>query len=99
MACFRDHSPINNRQKPSKTQVTTIPPRAKTGAPGGHYWVRLDHDVAGGRAGADACFKHSTDDTPGDRGRLTRSAASGVAPAVRTPVGRGAEGVATLGAP
>jgi len=25
MACFRDHSPITNRQKPSKVQVKTIP--------------------------------------------------------------------------
>jgi len=25
MACFRDHRPITNRQKPSKTQPRTIP--------------------------------------------------------------------------
>jgi len=28
MACFRDHSPINDRQKPSKTQPPTITLRA-----------------------------------------------------------------------
>jgi len=33
MACFRDHSPIKDRQKPSKTQPSTIPPRAPAAAP------------------------------------------------------------------
>jgi len=28
MACFRDLSPITNRQKPSHPQPSTIPPRA-----------------------------------------------------------------------
>jgi len=28
MACFRDHSPIKHRQKPSKTQAMTMPMRA-----------------------------------------------------------------------
>jgi len=32
MACFRDHSPITNRQKPSKTQVTTKRLRAAAAA-------------------------------------------------------------------
>jgi len=32
MACFRDHSPITNRQKPSKTQPPTNPPRAPPAA-------------------------------------------------------------------
>jgi len=32
MACFRDHKPINYRQKPSKVQVMTIPSRAAAAA-------------------------------------------------------------------
>jgi hypothetical protein len=41
MACFRDHKPINNRQKPSKTQAMTIAPRAVAAPPDWQFWVRL----------------------------------------------------------
>jgi len=34
MACFRDLSPIKDRQKPSKTQVMTMHWRAETAGPG-----------------------------------------------------------------
>jgi len=41
MACFRDHSPITNRQKPSNTQPRSSRWRATPAALARVFWVRL----------------------------------------------------------
>jgi len=46
MACFRDHSPITNRQKPSKVQVMTMQRRALAAAWPDLFWVRFTESSA-----------------------------------------------------
>jgi hypothetical protein len=44
MAVFRGFQPIKDRQKPSKTQVMTMPPWANTATPAGDFGF-VCHDL------------------------------------------------------